>query len=163
MELAVLQETRQNTKDIAALAATVDKLATVFQYAEKAHEEDRKDLKEITTELRTLNEKLSGMNGVQKELGALTGEVGKLRHDLKTAETVLQAVPLIKESLVSSSEKSDEQERRIDGLEKWKERTDGAAGAVRVIIHAIWAFVSIGGLGFIGWIMGAFNGRIGGE
>lgn len=162
----VEQETRQNTKDIASLAATVGKLATVFEYSEKAHEKDRRNLEAITAELRTLNDKLTGMNGVQKEIGTLMGEVGKLRHDIKNMEQPLAAIPLIKEALAGADKKSSDHEIRIDFLEKWKERSDGATGAVKIIIHMLWAFVAAGGLSFIAWMAGLFNsgGRhIGGE
>jgi chromosome segregation ATPase len=156
------EETRQNTRDIASLAATVGKLATTVEYTEKSHEEDRKSVKELATELRTLNDKLGSMNGVQKELGTLAGEVGKLRHDLKNTEQAQQAIPLIKEYVAKVDKQVADHETRVDILEKWKERSDGATGAVRVIIHALWAFASIGGLSFLAWLLRSWS-KVGGE
>lgn len=158
-------ETRQNTKDIGILTTTVKELATMFRYAEKEYEHSRQDMKEVVVGLKTLNEKIGAMDGVQKEIGILIGEVGKLRHDIKNVEHAQQAIPILKENLIRNDKMVSDHETRVDALEKWKDEKDGAFGAVKVVIHSIWAFTSIGGLSFIAWLLRGYwaGGAIGGE
>lgn len=157
-------QTRENTKAISDLAATVTRIATVVEITERQRSDERQDMRNVVAELKILGDKIGTISSISEKIGELSGEIGKLRHDIKNLENAQQAIPLLKNSQVISEKVIADHETRVNILEKWKDNTDGAAGAVKVIVHIVWAFASVGGLTFIGWLMGLFNGgRIGGE
>lgn len=157
-------QTRENTKAISDLANTVTKLVTTVEITEKQRGEDRQDTRKIFEELKTLNEKMNSVPSLTEKFANLFAEVGKLRHDIHNIQQGQQAIPLLKDSHVKSEKAIADHETRINLLEKWKDNTDGVTGAVKIIIHCVWAFVSVGGLSFIAWLAIKFTGgHIGGE
>lgn len=165
----VEEQTNENTKNIGTLANTVTELTTMFKYAEKARDEERLDVKAAVNELKNLNDKITTMASMQKEVTALASDVRALSHDFKNMQNGMQALALLKDKQIDCEKTSGNHETRIDALETWRSEQKGAAGAVKVIIHIIWAFVAAGGLSFIAWIMTNYNkvtmvvGKISGE
>lgn len=147
----------ENTRNIASLTSNVAELTAMFKYAEKSREESHADVKAVINELKSLNEKMATIPSLQKDLMSLTGDVRALSHDMKNVQVLHTSVSLMKDMTAKH-------EARIDALEKLRDKAEGATDTAKVFIHAIWAFVSAGGLGFIAWVFMKFNGvHISGE
>ncbi len=162
-------QTNQNTRDINILTNTVTELATIVKYSEKQHENDRDDLKSVVSELKSLNDKIGSMAGVQHELGSLLGEIGKLRHDIRNMEQAQLAIPLLKKDLVENEKAISKLESRIGMLEKWKESKEGAVEAIRWVVRGFWSIFGTGILALGSFVLYLFfnhsipKGTIGGE
>jgi chromosome segregation ATPase len=122
----IQEQTLQNSRDISTLTATVAKLGAMFESAEKVRDEDRSDLHSVVSELRSMNEKISDITGVKKDVNAVAADVRALRSDF---------------------------DKRLKVLEVLKDQAEGASGVVKVLIHSIWAFASIGGFSFVAWLL----------
>lgn len=72
-------QTLTNTQDIGKLSAVVSELATTMKFEAERMKEDRAGAKETLVELRALNEKISAMAGVQKEMAQSAKELAELR------------------------------------------------------------------------------------
>lgn len=72
-------QTGENTKSIAALALTVTELATAVKYESENAKRDRDSVKEMVAELKSLNQKIADMAGVQKEQTQVGKDVAELR------------------------------------------------------------------------------------
>ena len=163
--MSIEEQTLKNTQDIGALTHTVSKLATMFEYSEKSRVEERADVKQVVAELKTLNDKISGMASMQKEISDLSGSVRALNHDLRNVTNTLQSLPLIKEKLNDIEKLAENHETRLNTIENWKTRAEASAGTIKLIIHSIWAFIAVGGLGVITWLTNFYRhgGGVGGE
>lgn len=167
--MSLEEQTKENTRNISALTTTVTELTTMFKFTEKARDEERQDVKSAVAELKTLNEKITQMSSIQKDVTQLSGDFRALSHDMKNVQNAIQAIGLLKDRLADDGKKLENHEIRIDAIEAWRNELKGSTGAVKVIIHVIWAFVSVGGLSFIAWIMTNYNkvtmvvGKISGE
>ena len=167
--MSLEEQTRENTRNISSLTTTVTELATMFKFTEKARDEERQDVKSAVAELKTLNQKITEMSTIQKDVNQLSGDFRALSHDMKNVQNAIQAIGLLKDRLSENGETLAKHETRLDSIETWRSETKGATGAVKILIHTIWAFVSVGGLSFIAWIMTNYNkvtmvvGKIDGE
>lgn len=132
-------EVRQNTRDIANLTNTVTRVATLVESGEKRHEEDRQSMRDIYGSLKQLNEKIGNFTGMQDKVTDISTQMGGLRHDVKNLENGMQAIPLLKNKEVENEKFISNHELRIAELEKFKNKHDGATGAVRIMIHGVWA------------------------
>lgn len=163
------EQTRENTRNISTLATTVTELATMFKFTEKARDEERLDVKNAVNELKQLNQKITEMSTIQKDVNTLSGDFRALSHDMKNVQNAIQAIGLLKDRLSEDGKKLENHEIRIDSLEATRTKAEGATGAVKLMIHCIWAFASVGGLSFIAWIVTNYNkvtmvvGKISGE
>ena len=160
------EQTRENTRNISSLATSVTELATMFKYTEKSREEERLDVRAAVDELKSLNNKIASMANVQKEVATLSSDVRTMNHDVRNIQSSLVAIGLLKDKQVECEKKSENHEARINEIEKKWDKADGATGAVKVVVHMIWAFVSVGGIGFVAWLFGLWGhsgGRISGE
>lgn len=132
-------EVRQNTRDIANLTNTVTRVATLVESGEKRHEEDRQSMRDIFSGLKQLNDKIGNFTGMQEKVVDISTQMGGLRHDVKNLEQGMQAIPLLKNKEVENEKFIGNHELRIAELEKFKNKHDGATGAVRLMIHVLWA------------------------
>lgn len=72
-------QTNENTRNIAELTTTVTKLATVMGYEVERAKEDRNSVKDMVAELKDLNQKITGMASVQKDMAQADKEITELR------------------------------------------------------------------------------------
>lgn len=119
-------QTMTNTNDIAKLTTTVAQLATMFQFEAERAKEDRGSVKDMVGELKGLNEKISAMASVQKEMAQSAKDITELR-------TRVDQLKEWKDKYDLSSFNS-----RIGALESTKEREEGAAKAVATGADWFW-------------------------
>lgn len=72
-------QTAENAKSIAALTVTVTELSTAVKYESENAKRDRDNVKEMVSELKALNQKISDMTGFQKEIQQAGKDVTELR------------------------------------------------------------------------------------
>lgn len=142
MEIEV--ETRQNTRDISALAINVTRLTTLVESGEKRHAEDRQTMRDIFDGLKTLNDKIGGVTAMQDKIAELSSQLGGIKHDIKNLDSVMQGLPMVKKDVVENEKAIAAHDTRLDALELWKNKHDGATGAVKVFIHVLWAVFGSG-------------------
>lgn len=142
MEVEV--ETRQNTRDISALTNTVTRLATIVEQSEKRNDEDRGTMREIFSNLKGLNDKVGVFTTVSEKVSALSEQQGALRHDIKNIQQGMQALPLLKNREGELDKFVAGHEIRLKTIETWKDKHDGAAGAIKIVIHLLWAVFGSG-------------------
>lgn len=156
------QQTQQNTKDIHTLTIQVNKLATIVEFAEKHHESDRQDMRDVVSGLKGLNEKIGALANLQEKIGLMTGEIGKLRHDIKNLENAQSGIPMLRDKLTYNEKGVADHETRLAAIEKWRDRKDGAAGAVNWLLHGFWAVFGSAILAVVGFVLWLFFNHKGG-
>lgn len=119
-------QTNANTSAIADLTMQVTKLTTVVGYEVERAKEDRGSVKDMVGELKGLNEKISAMASVQKEMAQSAKDITELR-------TRVDQLKEWKDKYDLSSFNS-----RIGALESTKEREEGAAKAVATGADWFW-------------------------
>lgn len=72
-------QTNENTRSIGSLASTVTELSTVVKYEVERAKEDRSSVKDMVTELKSLNEKITSMATVQKEQAQAAKDITEIR------------------------------------------------------------------------------------
>lgn len=156
--VSMQDDIKKNTRDIHDLTVVVTRLATIVENSEKRHDSDMVMMREALGSISRLNERIGATLSIEKDivsiretLGDRTGDVRTLRHDLNTAMNALQLLPGMNEKIAIATGK-------IEAMEKWRDNFDGAKSATKTGVHALWAFVSVGGLGLIAWLVNMFNG-----
>lgn len=116
----------QNTQNITSLTATVTELSTVVKYEVDRAKEDRNSVKDMVTELKSLNEKISGMAGVQKEMSQTARDIAELRTRVDQLKEWKDKYDLSK------------MDSRIAALEKIGSEEAGAAKAIATGADWFW-------------------------
>ena len=106
----------------------------------------------MVSELKSLNDKITSMAGVQKEMSTLGGEVGKLRHDLRNAENAINGMPLLQKMITENQNKIAALTAQTAELMKWKDKHEGAAGAIASAAKALWTLFG-GGVMALGYFL----------
>lgn len=119
-------QTLQNTADIGKLTGLVAELATTARIEFERMKEDRAGVKDMVAELKGLNDKISSMAGVQKEMAQNAKDVTELR-------TRVDQLKEWKDKYDLSAFNS-----RIATLETAKEREEGASKALSTGANWLW-------------------------
>lgn len=77
--MEIESQINENTRNIATLTATVTELSTIMKYETDRAKEDRGSVKDMVNELKSLNEKITGIAGVQKEQAQAAKDITELR------------------------------------------------------------------------------------
>jgi len=167
------EEVRKNTNDIHALTINVTRIATIVETSEKRHDSDMEMMKEAVRGISQLNERIGVTTGMERDITALRdliaeqkGDLRTIRHDLNNALNALPAVGMVNEKLNEATSTIAAQGAKIEALESWRDKLDGAGGALKGVGAALWGVFGTGitAIGF--FIFKAyFSGKdlIGGE
>lgn len=148
----------KNTADIAAVTNTVTRLATVQENAEKQRIEDRDMLRKLVDRLTDVSEKMGVTVVMQANIerlvemqGELKGDLRALRHDHNNTKQAAQGLPILGDKLSEAERRvaalnvrGDALEGRIAAVEAWRNKMDGAGGAIKTIGSAMWAVFGAG-------------------
>lgn len=142
----VLQQTERNTSDIQDLTINVTRLATMMENSEKQRDGDMQVLRDAAAGIARLNERISGMVGIEKDIAVLgnlanesKGDVRALRHDINGIMNTLQAMPLLSEKLSETNKVLAAHTSKIEALETWRDNFEGGKSALGWVANALWA------------------------
>lgn len=152
-EMSADEQIRENTRNIATLATSVTELSTMFKVTEETRKEERADVKAVVTELKALNQKMVSIDTLQKDVSQLMGDVRALYEKNNGLNLTVTNFEPLKEKQVEADKKLVDHEGRINAIESWKDKKEGAWDGGKFIVHILWAFISIGGLSMIGWLV----------
>jgi tetrahydromethanopterin S-methyltransferase subunit B len=139
---------------VSELANQVTKVVTVVEFEVERGKEDRIANQSVLTELKSINEKISSMHGVNEKLSELNTEVGKLRHDFRNVENTLNSLPLMQEKhnalalqVARVETKQTEMERIQIALTLQDAKQDGVlegvVGVIKTISEWMWRLTPV--------------------
>jgi len=135
----------ENTRNITALTATVTQLSTVVGYEVERAKEDRGNVKDVLTELKSLNDKITGIAGVQKEHSGAAAAIAELKirvdqlkewkdkYDLSNMNTRITA-------LESVNTKEEGVKEAVSTGAEWFWRLFGPAISALTVAGCAWYF-----------------------
>ena len=144
-------DVRKNTQDIHTLTVNMTRLTTIVENSEKRHDSDMVMMKEAVQGISRLNERIGATVGMEKDissmrdmLGELKGDTRTLRHDLNNALNAINGITALGEKLNEATSTIAAQGAKIEALESWRDRLDGAGGALKGVGSALWAVFGTG-------------------
>lgn len=124
--MTVEEDTRKNTNDIHALTVNVARLTTIVENAEKRHDSEMVTMKEAIQGINRLNERIGDVSGMRELVSELKGDVRTIRHDLTNAMNAINGISLVNEKLNDATSQIAAQGAKIEGLESFRDKLDGA-------------------------------------
>lgn len=149
--MTVEDDVRKNSDDIHTLTVNVTRLATIVENSEKRHDSDFEMMKEAVKGISRLNERITATVSMEKDIAEMRGliaeqkgDVRTIRHDLNNALNSLNGIGILGEKLNDATSAIAAQGAKIEALETWRNKLDGAGGALRLAGSALWALVGSG-------------------
>lgn len=131
--MAVDEDLRKNTQDIHALTVNVTRLATIVENAEKRTDTLMGVIQEAVTGINRLNERMGATVGMEKDIATMRdtmaeqkGDIRTIRHDLANAMNAITGIGIVNEKLNEATSTIAAQGAKIEGLESWRDKLDGA-------------------------------------
>lgn len=115
-------QTNENTRNITSLTATVTELSTIMKFEVERGKEDRSSVKDMVNELKSLNEKITTMAGVQKEQAQATNAITELRTKMERLDKF----------------DFSKMENRLEGLEKINTKEEGVKSTLTTGLDWFW-------------------------
>lgn len=119
-------QTAKNAESISSLALIVTELSTTVKYEAEIAKGDRSSVKDMVNELKSLNEKITSIAGVQKEQAQAAKEISQLSAYVENIRDWKAKFDL--SNMLT----------RIEGLEKKDIKDDGVKEAVSVGADWFW-------------------------
>lgn len=114
----VQEDTKQNTKDIAILTRTVDRLAVMYESTETTRGEDRELLRELAKTMVSLDKQVTEALHVTDQVRQLKEDMRVMKHDLDNVAGVqINLLPKF-EDLTKNDVRQDAD---IKNLKEWHE------------------------------------------
>lgn len=156
------EETKQNTKDIAAVVRTVDRLALIQENAEKSRIEDRDILRELAKNTQALEAKITEALHMANDVAKLKEDYRALSHDIKNHDNVITGlVPKI-EQIIKNDVSQGEQLKVLNDWHKREREKDLIEVGGEQLKKKQWQVITAVGsacaaiAGFIAWCIGYF-------
>ncbi|AWM37011.1 hypothetical protein GobsT_50920 [Gemmata obscuriglobus] len=131
--MTVEEDVRKNSKDIHELTVNVTRLATIVENSEKRHDSDMDVMKEAVQGISRLNERIGATVGMEKDIASMRetmaeqkGDIRTIRHDLNNALNAITGISIVNEKLNEATSTIAAQGAKIEGLESWRDKMDGA-------------------------------------
>lgn len=140
--MTIEDDVKGHTAEIKEMVTTVTRLATIVEGMEKTRLEDRSDLKDAIKGIDGLKDQIGKALNMVADLAQCKEDVRLARHDVNTALNSLQALPLLNDRTIKL-------EGKVETLEKWQDRFDGASKTITAIIYGLWI---VGGTGILSLI-----------
>lgn len=145
-EMSLREEVRKNASDIHVLTVNITKLTTVVESAEKRRDSDMAILSKAVDNISGLKEHMGQALGIEKDitelrsaLAELKGDIRTVRHDLNNATNAISGIALLGEKVNGLSSDFTTVQDKVNSFEKWKDKIDGAGGALKGVGSALWA------------------------
>ena len=139
-------EVRKITTDLQSVTILVARLGTMQENSEKRIDTLTGVTQEAVNGMNRLNERMSatvGMErdiaGIKETLGERFGDIRAIRHDLNNVLTSMGGIPILNDKINENAKLLAAQGVKIEALETWRDKVDGAAGAVAIMGKVFWA------------------------
>lgn len=140
----IQERTDKNSDDIAQLAIQMASLAKTVESSEKRHEESLVTVKEAVKGIAQLNEKVTAIIALEKEIIVLKEAYNELKGDIRVYKHDLLNIQNAQGVLVPMKEAIDEAKLEIKVLKTWKDNINGGTMAMRIAITVLWMLFGAG-------------------
>lgn len=149
--MTVEDDVKKNSADIQSLTVNMTRLAVIVENSEKRHDSDMGTIKEAVQGIQRLNERIGETIGMERDISAIkdtiaekTGDIRTIRHDVNTILTALKAIEILNDKIAENAKLTAGHTAEIDALKAWRDRVDGATGAVKIVAYGFWLIFGSG-------------------
>lgn len=129
-------QTQQNSADIKELTISVTRVVTMVESSEKRHDGDMEVVKRLALGIEQMTEKMSILPMLNEKV---TNTMASLQAQGERLERMSLKIESNTKDITNQGKQVATVETQVGALETWRNKLDGAGGAIKGIAYVLWA------------------------